>query len=53
MTALRAEVADGNILDLVETFLKAGVMEEGVFQPTRKGTRRGALSLLQQPVVRQ
>jgi group II intron reverse transcriptase/maturase len=43
MTALRAEVADGNILDLVEKFLKAGVMEEGVFQPTRKGTPQGGV----------
>jgi group II intron reverse transcriptase/maturase len=43
MTALRAEVADGNILDLVEKFLKAGVMEDGVFQPTRKGTPQGGV----------
>ena len=43
MTALRAEVADGNILDLVEKFLKAGVMEEGVFQPTRLGTPQGVV----------
>jgi RNA-directed DNA polymerase len=43
MTALRAEIADGNILDLIEKFLKAGVMEEGVFQPTRKGTPQGGV----------
>jgi RNA-directed DNA polymerase len=43
MTALRAEVADGNILDLIEKFLKAGVMEEGVFQPTRLGTPQGGV----------
>jgi RNA-directed DNA polymerase len=43
MTALAAEVADGNILGLVERFLKAGVMEEGVFQPTRKGTPQGGV----------
>jgi group II intron reverse transcriptase/maturase len=43
MTALRAEVADGNILDLVEKFLKAGVMEDGMFQPTRKGTPQGGV----------
>jgi RNA-directed DNA polymerase len=43
MTALRAEVADGNILDLVEKFLKAGVMEDGVFQPTWKGTPQGGV----------
>jgi RNA-directed DNA polymerase len=43
MMALRAEVADGNILDLIEKFLKAGVMEEGVFRPTRKGTPQGGV----------
>jgi RNA-directed DNA polymerase len=43
MTALAAEVADGNILGLVERFLKAGVMEEGVYQPTRKGTPQGGV----------
>lgn len=43
MAGLRAEVADGNILDLVEKFLKAGVMEEGVFVPTHKGTPQGGV----------
>jgi len=43
MTALRAEVADGNILDLIEKFLKAGVLEGGVFQPTRQGTPQGGV----------
>ena len=36
-------MADGNILDLIEKFLKAGVMEEGVFQPTRLGTPQGGV----------
>ena len=43
MTGVAAEVADGNILDLIEKFLKAGVMEDGVFQPTRKGTPQGGV----------
>lgn len=43
MAGLAAEVADGNILGLVERFLKAGVMEEGVFQPTGKGTPQGGV----------
>lgn len=43
MAGLRAEVADGNILDLVEKFLKAGVMEEGIFVPTHKGTPQGGV----------
>jgi RNA-directed DNA polymerase len=43
MAGVRAEVADGNILQLVERFLKAGVMEEGGFQPTRMGTPQGGV----------
>jgi RNA-directed DNA polymerase len=43
MAGVAAEVADGNILRLVERFLKAGVMEEGVFQPTRLGTPQGGV----------
>ena len=43
MAGVAAEVADGNILRLVEKFLKAGVMEEGVFQPTRLGTPQGGV----------
>lgn len=43
MNGLAAEVADGNILRLVERFLKAGVMEEGVFRPTTVGTPQGGV----------
>ena len=43
MAGVTAEVADGNILDLVERFLKAGVMEEGVFGPTAVGTPQGGV----------
>jgi group II intron reverse transcriptase/maturase len=43
MAGVAAEVADGNILRLVERFLKAGVMAAGVFQPTRKGTPQGGV----------
>ena len=37
-------VADGNILRLVEKFLKAGVMEGGKFVPTRVGTPQGGVA---------
>jgi group II intron reverse transcriptase/maturase len=37
------EVADGNILSLVEKFLAAGVMEGGVFKPTTIGTPQGGV----------
>lgn len=43
MDAVTAEVADGNILRLVEKFLTAGVMEDGVFKPTNIGTPQGGV----------
>jgi RNA-directed DNA polymerase len=41
--AVAAEVADGNILSLVEKFLAAGVIEGGVFKPTTIGTPQGGV----------
>lgn len=38
-----SEVADGNILNLIEKFLAAGVMEGGVFKPTTIGTPQGGV----------
>lgn len=43
MAGVAAEVADGNILDLVERFLKAGVMEGREFRPTTVGTPQGGV----------
>jgi group II intron reverse transcriptase/maturase len=43
MAAVAAEVADGNILSLLERFLTAGVMEDGVFKPTTIGTPQGGV----------
>lgn len=43
MAALAEKVADGNILRLVEKFLTAGVMENGVFKPTTVGTPQGGV----------
>lgn len=43
MQALAAEVADGNILRMVERFLTAGVLEDGVFKPTTIGTPQGGV----------
>ena len=37
------EVADGNILRLIEKFLAAGVMDNGVFKPTTIGTPQGGV----------
>lgn len=43
MQGLRNVVADGNILNLVQAFLTAGVMEEGVRYPTTVGTPQGGV----------
>jgi len=43
MTGMRNVVADGNILDLIEAFLTAGVMEDGVTFPTTVGTPQGGV----------
>lgn len=43
MTMLRAEIADGNILDILEKFLCSGVMEDGKRVPTIKGTPQGGV----------
>ena len=43
LTMLRAEIADGNILDIIETFLKSGVDEDGIVTPTTKGTPQGGV----------
>lgn len=41
--AVAEEVADGNILNLIEKFLEAGVLENGVFKPTTIGTPQGGV----------
>jgi RNA-directed DNA polymerase len=43
LQAVAAQVADGNILNLIEKFLRAGVMENGVFKPTTVGTPQGGV----------
>ena len=43
MDIIAAEIADGNILGLIEKFLKSGVMEDGVFRPTTRGTPQGGV----------
>jgi group II intron reverse transcriptase/maturase len=41
--AVAAQVADGNILNLVEKFLRSGVVAQGVFKPTTVGTPQGGV----------
>src|SRR5712692_1898985 len=43
MEAVAAQVADGNILNLIQKFLHSGVMEEGLFKPTTVGTPQGGV----------
>jgi group II intron reverse transcriptase/maturase len=43
MDLVREKVADGRILDLVEAFLKSGVMNDGEFEETEEGTPQGGV----------
>src|SRR5215207_954120 len=43
LTMLRAEIADGNILDIIETFLRCGVEEKGDITPTTAGVPQGGV----------
>ena len=43
LQGLTLVVADGNILRLVERFLRAGVMEDGLVRPTTVGTPQGGV----------
>jgi RNA-directed DNA polymerase len=43
LQSVAAQVADGNILRLVEKFLTSGVMDNGVFKPTTIGTPQGGV----------
>jgi RNA-directed DNA polymerase len=43
MRMLAEKVADGNILTIVEKFLKAGVFEDGQLKPTNSGTPQGGV----------
>lgn len=43
LRGLRNVIADGNILDMIERFLTAGVMEDGVRYPTTVGTPQGGV----------
>jgi len=43
MNAVKEEIADGTLLDLIEKFLKAGVMKEGKLEATRGGVPQGGV----------
>jgi len=43
MKLVAQRIADGNILRTIRKFLKAGVMEDGVFSKTSKGTPQGGV----------
>lgn len=43
MEKVSDEIADGNILGLIQRFLRSGVMEEGILKPTIKGTPQGGV----------
>ena len=43
MECLRQRIADPSLLRLTGRFLKAGVMEEGRYQETSRGTPQGGI----------
>jgi group II intron reverse transcriptase/maturase len=43
MTMLRAEIADGNILDIIQIFLRSGFVEDGIFSETPLGAPQGGV----------
>ena len=43
MKLVASEIADGNVLGIIQRFLTAGVMEDGVFKPTNIGTPQGGV----------
>jgi RNA-directed DNA polymerase len=43
MSRVRARIADGRVLDLIEAFLKAGVCEDGVVTVPTEGTPQGGV----------
>jgi RNA-directed DNA polymerase len=43
MDLVREKIADGRVLDLVEAFLKSGVMMDGSFEETTEGTPKGGV----------
>ena len=43
MESVSSRISDGNILRTIKKFLNSGVMEEGVYHPTPKGTPQGGV----------
>jgi len=43
MKALNEEIADGTLLDLIEKFLKSGVMKDGRLEATHEGVPQGGV----------
>ena len=43
MTLITQRIADGRVLGMIESMLKAGCMSEGKWRPTERGTPQGGL----------
>ena len=43
MKLLKEDVADGGVLEVIESFLKAGVLEDGAWQSSEEGTPQGGV----------
>lgn len=43
MELVQQRIADRRVLQLIDNFLKAGIMEDGLFQETPEGTPQGGI----------
>jgi RNA-directed DNA polymerase len=43
MSLLKEDVSDGPLLEIIERFLKAGVLEDGDWEPSEEGTPQGGV----------
>lgn len=43
LSSVNEKVSDGKVLSIIEAFLEAGIMEDGRFEPTSKGSPQGGI----------
>jgi group II intron reverse transcriptase/maturase len=51
MTLIKRRIADKRVLNIIWFFLKAGIMDDGLFAATEQGTPQGGAALGQLPIV--
>lgn len=43
LSSVNEKVSDGKVLNLIDSFLKSGIVDEGKFEPTEKGCPQGGI----------